>query len=365
MRLLILNWKDIRHPYAGGAEYVTHQYAKHLVKMGHKVLIFTKLFPSAQKRETIDGVNITRQGNTWSVYFYAIFYYLKNKSRLDVVIDQIHGIPFFTPLYVKVPILAFIHEIAGKIWFKELVFPFSYFGYFVEKYYFQFYNKVAFLTDSSSTKQELIKYGVLPEHITIIPLTIEKPKMLKIPKSKYPLLVYLGRISAMKRIDLLLTSIYLLKPKIPYIKLLIAGIGKTNYQKKLLKMAQHLNLMHEVTFLGKVSETNKWKLLRQSWLHINPSLKEGFGLTVLEAASQATPTIGFTVPGLSDLIKNGKNGSLVKNETPQALANTISYWINNKPRLNKLSKDSRTWFNSWPSWITQTKKLEKLLLSLF
>lgn len=361
MRILIFNWKDIRHPFAGGAEYVTHQYAKHLVKMGHKVNIFTKLFPNAKRNEIIDGINITRQGNTWSLYFFAYFFYQNNKSNFDLIVDQIHGIPFFTPLYVKKPILAFIHEIAGEIWFKEFSVPFSFFGYVAEKYYFKLYKKVAFLTDSPSTKKELIKYGILPARITTIPLTIGKPKILKISKTKYPQLLYLGRLSAMKRIDMLIISVCMLKPKIPHLKLLIAGVGKNDYQKKLLELTHQLDLTHEVTFLGKIPEKHKWKFLRQSWIHINPSLKEGFGLTVLEAASQATPTIGFAIPGLSDLIKNGINGSLVKNETSEELANKISYWINNKSKLNKLSKDSRKWFSTWPNWITQTKKLEKLL----
>ena len=115
MHILILNWKDKYHPSSGGAEVVTHEFAKELIKSGHTVTLFCTRTSTLSAYEMLDGVRIVRQGSFWAVYLYAYFFYQKNKHEIDIVIDQIHGLPFFTPLYAKKPTIAWIHEIASEI----------------------------------------------------------------------------------------------------------------------------------------------------------------------------------------------------------------------------------------------------------
>ena len=68
MNILWFNWRDIRNPDAGGAEVFTHQVAKRLVKMGFEVTLFTSKFEEAKRQEEIDGINVVRHGNRYSVY---------------------------------------------------------------------------------------------------------------------------------------------------------------------------------------------------------------------------------------------------------------------------------------------------------
>lgn len=365
MRILILNWKDIRHPQSGGAETATHQIARNLVGFGHQVTLFTKQFPNSKTEENIDTVKIYRQGNFWSVYFYAFLYYQKNKNNIDIVIDQIHGIPFFTPLYVKKPILAYIHEIAGSIWFKEFSLLVALIGNLTEKIYFLFYKNIVFLTDTISTKNDLIKKNIKQKNIFIIPLSIEKSYVSNLKKNKIPTLIYIGRITPMKQIDLLIKASYLLKRTNSNLRVIIIGKGKKSYEKYLSKLISDLKLTKDIILTGFVSEKEKYNLLAKSWLLIHPSMKEGYGLTVLEAASEATPTVCFNVPGLRDVVKNNTNGIVVQKYCYDALANDIKELINDSERFNILSQKSRQWFLSLPTWSQQTKKLEKVLINIY
>lgn len=106
MKILILNWRDIKNPSSGGAEILTHEVANRLVKWGHQVTQFSSSFPNCLPEEKIDGVKIIRRGHPdaryllKSVHFFAFWYYLKKfRGKFDVVIDEAHGLPFFTPLY--------------------------------------------------------------------------------------------------------------------------------------------------------------------------------------------------------------------------------------------------------------------------
>ncbi len=109
MRILILNWRDIRNPSSGGAEILTHEIAKRFVKKGHEVILFTSRFLNSKTEEIVDGVKIVRNGHPdvrfmfQSVHFRAYqFYKTESKKKpFDFVIDEVHGLPFFTPWYVK------------------------------------------------------------------------------------------------------------------------------------------------------------------------------------------------------------------------------------------------------------------------
>src|SRR3990170_217949 len=116
MNILILNWRDTKNPKSGGAEVVTLEHAKAWVKKGHWVTWFTSEFENEKKTEKIDGINIVRRGNFLTVYLHAPFFYLFSGNKFDVLIDEIHGLPFFTPIYARIPKIAFIHEVAREIW---------------------------------------------------------------------------------------------------------------------------------------------------------------------------------------------------------------------------------------------------------
>src|SRR5689334_2645433 len=101
MKILILNWRDIKHPLSGGAEISLFEQAKIWTKKGAKVTWYSSSFKNSKKEEVIDGIRFVRNGShyTVSLNFFADYLMGKFKS-IDVVIDCFHFVPFFTPLFI-------------------------------------------------------------------------------------------------------------------------------------------------------------------------------------------------------------------------------------------------------------------------
>lgn len=343
MNILILSWRGPKHPHSGGAELVTHEHAKAWVKSGHIVTLFTSDFEGAKKNEIIDGIKIIRRGNQiLSVQFQAFRWYLfENQEKFDLVIDQFHGLPFFTPLYVRSRKLGFIHEVTKDVWkYNPLPEPFhsvvSLIGQKGEPWIFKcFYKNIPFLTVSESTRQELIEIGISKKNIEIIQNGVKT----QIPEIivKKPIVTFLGAIAEDKGIEDALTVFSLLKNK----KLHFWVIGKhdDDYFKKVSQLSKKLSLSGRIKFWGFVSEKKKIELLAQSLVVVNPSVREGWGLTVLEAASVGTPTVAYNVSGLKDAIINNQTGLLSEEKTPEALAALTEEILSNKTLYKKLQQN--------------------------
>ena len=349
MKILIFNWRDIKNPASGGAEILTHEMAKRWVRQGHLVIQFSSYFQGAKKEEIIDGVNIIRRGRAdarflfWSVHFLAFIYYIKYfRNRFDVIIDEIHGLPFFTPLYAKEKKVAIICELANELWFILYGPLFGAIGRFIEIIYVKlFYRNITFLTISKSTKEELVKNGVNQNKVHILPMGINTQNVKNATKEKVPSLVYVGRLSKAKGIEDALYTIYIIKNKDEKIKLRVIGRGDKEYVSYLHKLSQELNISGSVDFLGFVSEKEKFEIISSSHILISPSVKEGFGLTIPEAGSMGVPSIVYNSLGLRDIIINNKTGIICERNTAENLSENIRMLLNDKILYEKLSQGAK------------------------
>ena len=68
MRILWLNWRDIKHPEAGGAEVLTHEVMRRLVRRGYEMTLFCPKVMGRPNDEEIDGINIVRGGGKYTTY---------------------------------------------------------------------------------------------------------------------------------------------------------------------------------------------------------------------------------------------------------------------------------------------------------
>ena len=309
--ILILNWRCPKNPLSGGAEMVTLEHAKAWVKSGLKVTWLAGNFNGARQREVIEGVQIFRYGSPISIYFLAPFlYWFKWKGKFDLVFDEIHGIPFLSPLWAwKSKKLAYIHEVAQEIWDEMLPFPINILGKLYEKIYFLFYKNISFLTGSNSTKQDLILFGISEEHITVIPHGLFLTPVTSIPRKEKELtLLYVSRLVKMKGIEDAISIFAEIQKKAPDAQFWIVGGGEEGYVKKLHSIVKNLKLENAVTFFGYVDEKKKIELYQKAHFLLHTSVREGFGLVVIEANSQGTPALVYDSPGLRDIIKNEVNG---------------------------------------------------------
>lgn len=312
MKILILNWRDIRHSRAGGAEKITYEHAKYWISKGHLVSWFTSKDLTQIADENINKIRFIRQGSEWSTYLFGAWFAFWNQNNFDVVIDQIHGVGFFTPVFVRKPTIALIHEIAGSIWDVSVPFPMNLIGKQVEKLQFWIYRNTRFWVGSISTKNDLIKVGIPEKNITSIPYFYDGSIANKLPtKKKNPTYIYVGRLVKMKGIEDVIKAFYDIQKILPESILWVIGTGRNKYINKLIRLVDQLGIKRSIVFWGWIKDRKKILLMRQAHLLLHGSIKEGWGLNVFEAAAQGTPTIGYNVAGLKDSILNNRTGILV------------------------------------------------------
>lgn len=366
LNIIIVSWRGPGHPHAGGAEISTHEHAKGWVKNGHNVTLFTSSYPGAKSEDIIDGVKIIRSGSqVLGVHFKAFLFLLKNHTRFDLIVDQFHGIPFFTPLYLKNHKLAFIHEVTKDVWRlnpwpKPLNLIPWLVGKTIEPLIFKLYKNVYFMTVSQSTKSELIDWGIPSSNIHVIENGVTLKVGKKVKKNKKITITFFGALSRDKGVETALKCFYLLSQQKKDWAFWIVGYGEENYIRHLKKIAGQYNLTHKLKFWGYVSENTKSKLLQRSHLLLNPSIREGWGLVVIEGNMCKTPTVGFNVPGLKDSIKDGKTGILCKQNSASEMSNEIKNLMGDLPRYHSMCNKAHDWASGF-DWRASVYKSLKLL----
>ena len=343
MKILILNWRCPKNPLSGGAEKVTFEHVKAWTKKGQDITWLSGNYPHGKKFEIIDTVKIYRFGDPITIYILAPFiYWLKFKADFDLVIDEIHGLPFLIPLWsYKSKKLAYIHEVAQEIWDEMFSFPINIFGKLYEKIYFFFYKNTPFLTGSPSTKKDLIKYGIPEKNITIIPHGLFLNPLNKIPKKGKKLtLIFISRLVKMKGIEETLKIFSLVKEKVKNVQFFVVGDGEKKYINYLKQQTRKLKIEADVRFFGYVGDQQKTILLQTSHFLIHTSVREGFGLVVTEANSQGTPVIVYDSPGLRDVVKNGINGYQIAKGDVEKMTDKIVEVFDDKKIYNYLVKKS-------------------------
>ena len=365
MKITILNWRDTYHPFAGGAEISLFEQAKYWKKKGAQVTWYSSSFPNAQKEETVEGVQIVRSGSHFSTHLLTFFLYGKNIQGSDIIIDSFHFVPFFTPLYAdKSKIIALINEPAKNIWFKNLFFPISVIGFLLEPLFFVPYRKIPFITAAESIALELAYYGIQRKNISIIPHGASSilPKSKK--KDKIPVIIYLAQISQDKGIEDAIEAVKTILKKKNVFFWVVGKCNNKNYMRKIRKLLHVLNMEKNTIIFGFVSEKEKFDLLSRAFILIHPSIKEGWGLNVIEANSVGTPVVGYNVSGLRDSIQHMLTGLLTSENNPERLAEACQKLIEDKNLYNKLSKNAFVWSKRF-SWEKTNKISWQFLRSIY
>jgi glycosyltransferase involved in cell wall biosynthesis len=365
LKILIFNWRDPKHPDAGGAEKATYEIAKRWVLDGHEICWVCGGFPSGKRTEDIQGITITRLGGKYSVYGLSPLYYLlRLKESFDVIIDEINTVPFFSILYAQEPKVAMIHQLAADVLFEELPFIPAKFWSSVEPRVLRMYRNIPIVT-SESTKRDLIKIGISERNIHTINYGVDKslykPRR---EKSLTPHIVYLGRIRRFKGIHYLIRAMNHVVEAVPGTRASIVGKGDPNYEMELKRLAEGLGLERDIDFYEfgfKDSLKEKIELLQKAWVLVFPSIREGFGLTIVEANACGTPAVATDVPGLRDTVKNDETGVLVPSRNIDALAEAIIRLLKDEVLRGRLSRNAIEWSKNFDWNITADRVLTILM----
>lgn len=350
LRILILNWRDTKHVWSGGAEVYIHELAKRWVANGHKVTVFCGNDGKSSRNEVIDGVQVVRRGGFYTVYLWAFLYYiLRFRGLFDLVVESMNGVPFFTPLYARAPKFLIVHHIHQGVFRSHLSFPLAQIALFIEsKLTPLLYRNQKLVTVSESSREDIIKLKLgSKENIEIIFNGINHSVYRRLPKTKYPSFIYMGRMKPYKNIDIAIRAFARIVRKHPTAILTIVGDGESLGGLK--DLTSRLHLKQSVKFLGRVTENKKVVYLAKSWVALQPSSFEGWGITVLEANVCGTPVIASNVAGLRDSVVDGKTGLLVPVKDAKLFAKAMLDLIKEREYRKELSDEAYKWSQKF-SW---------------
>jgi len=315
--ILLINWRDITHPQAGGAEVHAHEIFRRIVQAGHKVCYLCSAWKGGSKREEIDGIEILRRGGNMT-FNYTIAGCLRGElsSRpFDIIVEDVNKIPFCTPWLTPLPRLILFHHLFGTTIFREAAFPVAAYVYLWERLIPAIYRREWAQSVSVDTAEELIAMGLARERIRVVYNGIDTVHYSPEPpggagQSGEPYFLYLGRVKRYKRLDLIFEAFARARTSglAGNIRLLMAGTGDD--YPRLERKARELGFSGEIRFLGRVSEEEKIKLLRNALAVLNSSPKEGWGITNMEAQACATPVVASGSPGLRESVRDGVSGFL-------------------------------------------------------
>jgi glycosyltransferase involved in cell wall biosynthesis len=299
--VVIVAWRDIASPQAGGSELLVDQLASGLIEQGDRVTLLCG-GPSAPH-----DYEVVRSGGPYTQFLRAPLAYWRQLRDCDVIVEVCNGMPFLAPLWSRKPMICMVNHVHTDLWPLRFRPPLSTVGRFIEQRVMPWlHRRNLVLTVSASTAWELESLGVPRERIRML-TNGANPAGPPVPRSDEPLFVALGRLAEYKRIDLLLRLWERVRPVVGG-QLIIAGDGPQR---------AHLESIAGpgVTFAGRVSEEEKHRLLSAAWLLLHPAQIEGWGIVVIEAALRGTPAVGFDVPGLRDSVEHGRTGVLARSAT--------------------------------------------------
>ncbi|MDD3803520.1 MAG: glycosyltransferase family 4 protein [bacterium] len=341
MNILIINWRDMKNPLYGGAEIHITKIAEHLAQE-NRVFFLTSGYKDCIDGEK-RGVRYIHIGN--ELFFnFAVYKGIKRLIKeygIDIIVEDINKVPFYSPLFTDVPVLVVIPHIFGRTIFKQAPFPAAMYVYLSEKPIKSLYRKSFFEVISKSTKDDLVKRGIDERRIMVAECGVDYENPLHVKKCEYPLLVYVGRLKKYKSIDRIILAMPEILKKYGNAKLMIVGTG--DYRESLEKLAKRMNLSDKILFTGYVSEKRKFEILKSAWVSVYPSLIEGWGIVNIEANSLRTPVVCANVPGLRDSVKDGFSGLLYDYEDTRDLALKIDSVISDKDRYEKFCSDAFEW----------------------
>ncbi len=348
MRILILNWRDLKNPKAGGAELLTHEISRRWVLQDHTVTVFCARFNDSRQEEDIDGVLYVRFGRWFTVHLWAAFYYFfRFRTTTDIIIDEVHWFPFFSILYAPGKTVLLVCEVANQLFFRLFPYTLALIGRSIEKIYFYLYRHAPVLAISQSTIDALVREGFSSKNITLIPMGLTRPeKIAHATKKAHLTLIVVGRLHVLKGIkDAIDALIHILKHD-PSAKLWIVGSNGQGYQDELEVYFHKKGLRKQVVFWGHVSQEKKYTLLSQAHILLMPSMQEGWGLVVAEAAYVGTPSIGYKTAGLKDVILPDKTGILVPQNRFDLLASeSLKLWMD-KPLYRRFQVSAKKYASS-------------------
>jgi len=355
-RVLLVVWRDTGHPEGGGSERYVERMAESLAQSGYRVEIQCAAYRGANDGEWRAGVRYRRRGNKFGVYPHALR--AVRKARADLVVDVQNGMPFFARLVAGCPVLVLVHHVHREQWISALGETLGRIGWWIESRLAPWlFRKCRYVTVSEITKGELAELGVDRSRIAVVPNGLDTPPSCVAKRSNDPTLVAVSRLVPHKRIEHAIDVVAKLARSWPTLRLEVVGQGP--WDEVLRKRARDRGVEDRVQLHGWVEERTKHEILERSWLHLGPSVKEGWGSFIMEAAAHGVPSVAYRAAGgVAESILDGKTGLLA--DGFDEFAEQVNDLLADPARRMKMGLAGIEWAAKF-DWAHSTAKFESLV----
>jgi glycosyltransferase involved in cell wall biosynthesis len=311
-RVDVVAWRDLDDAEAGGSELHAHEVLRRWADSGIDVRQWTSRVDGAAREITRDGYTVNRRAGRYAVFPRTALAGMRAKIGAgDGVVEIWNGMPFFTPLWSRKPRVVFLHHVHAEMWQMVLPPRLAALGHGVEhRVAPPFYRRSPIVTLSDSAKLDIVgRLKLRGENITVVPPGIEPKFSPSGKRDPDPLVVAVGRLVPVKRLDWFIEAMVLLKSRHPALRAVVVGEG---YERPELaaRIARH-GAAGWLTLPGRLDDAELLSLYRRAWLVGSTSAREGWGMTLTEAAACGTPAVATRITGHDEAVVDGESGFLV------------------------------------------------------
>jgi glycosyltransferase involved in cell wall biosynthesis len=356
MNILVVNWQDWLNPYAGGAEVYLYEIFSRIIKNGNNVILLCSRGRGQSRHEFLDGFEIFRVGSRMNFNFVAPFALrsILRHRAIDIVVDDLNKIPFFSTLVTRKKVLPTLMHLFRATIFRETNSIFASYVYLTERLIGVLYGHANFVAISKSTAQDLRDIGIR-RCISVVYSGIPRHGCGRAREREDDLVAYVGRVKAYKSIDHFVRAVAIVK-KHRNIRAKIVGEGDALDDLKSLAKEQGV----AIDFSGFVSEEEKYRIYCSARVIVQPSIKEGWGLTAIEAQSCSTPVVSANSPGLREVVVHGETGFLYEYGDISGMAERIIELLDDKKKWSRYSLAAKNWARQF-SWDRSAVMFEQVL----
>ena len=356
--------------YVAGTEIATYNIAKGLSSNSdYDINVLTSLDEGLPSESEMDGFKVHRIYRPWknnsigllfsAPLFWIMIFFKIWRLKPDIVHFQglstgIIGI--FSKTFLKIPYIVWAR--GSDVYLANPLIKITH------EMIFNKASAIIALTEymknaiNQTTDKEV---HVIPNGVELNKFAINENKedtrcKLGIPQDK-TILIFVGRLYAVKGVDYLIKSLNILKKDFNNFKLLILGDGPE--MGNLRQLSQELGNDSYIEFLGRIPNEKVSDYLNASDIFVLPSLSEGFPNVLLEAMACGLPVISTNIRGLDEIIIEGRNGFLINPKSPEEIAHKVEYILDNPLIFESFSQNNKNRAKKY-EWKMVINKLDEI-----
>lgn len=353
---------ELFYPNMAGCERRFFEIGRRLVRRGHEVHVFTIQHEARlPKNDVVEGMSVHRYAypknyittenfrSMSGVLKYSLATVFKLLSKDDFDIYYFNQWPIAHSMFAK-PFFSPIVQEWCEVWFDKIVI----FERIISK--LMGYHVAV----SAFTKRRMTDFLHVPsDRIAVIPNGVEYNKFSENShRKKWGKIVYVGRLTPHKHVDMLVEAFREVKQKLPEAELHIVGSGPL-----LSSIKNQASKLDDCFIYGSLPEDRMLDVLKEAWLFVLPSEREGSGIVALEAMATRTPviTVDFADNATREMV-NGGNG-VVAPPTAYGIAEAILTLLMDEDEWKTMSKNAHTFAKQY-DWDLVATEMEEYLKNI-